>query len=364
MSSDQITYVLVALVVTGVAILLLLAGALFARRGRTGDGRAAPATGPDLAVSAPLPPAPAPAPLAAVPPPPLPATVGGSRCRRRCAAGDRGHRGARCPAGGRPGTGRARCHPGGPGGGRPTRARPARPGGHRGLSLDLAPAPRDRRLRRGVAADRHGFGGCRRGPRDRGGGGAVGSLHRPRHRASTSLLAWERALAEENARYVALPPPGEVVVAGARRPRPVRAQFGAEPARRILTAVGDAMRRCARRTDRVAHVGGGRFLVLLPETDEIQAINYVERVRAECERWLDGRRRGPPPCHRLGEPQRRRRARHRPARLPRSGCTPSGAAPPAPERRTPTHLADGGAGRVASAPPARGALVGLSARPR
>jgi hypothetical protein len=28
-------------------------------------------------------------------------------------------------------------------------------------------------------------------------------------------------------------------------------------------------------------------MVLLPETDEIQAINYVERVRGECDRWLD-----------------------------------------------------------------------------
>ena len=26
--------------------------------------------------------------------------------------------------------------------------------------------------------------------------------------------------------------------------------------------------------------------MLLPETDEVQAINYVERVRAECDRWL------------------------------------------------------------------------------
>jgi hypothetical protein len=25
---------------------------------------------------------------------------------------------------------------------------------------------------------------------------------------------------------------------------------------------------------------------MLPETDEVQAINYVERVRAECDRWL------------------------------------------------------------------------------
>jgi diguanylate cyclase (GGDEF)-like protein len=63
--------------------------------------------------------------------------------------------------------------------------------------------------------------------------------------------------------------------------------FGAGASHRILAAVGEAMRRKARRTDRVAHVGGGRFLVLLPETDEIQAINYVERIRGECDRWLD-----------------------------------------------------------------------------
>lgn len=64
-------------------------------------------------------------------------------------------------------------------------------------------------------------------------------------------------------------------------------QFGPEAAHRVLAAVGGALRRNARRTDRVAHVGAGRFLVMLPETDEIQAINYVERVRAECVRWLE-----------------------------------------------------------------------------
>ena len=33
--------------------------------------------------------------------------------------------------------------------------------------------------------------------------------------------------------------------------------------------------------------GDGRFAVLLPETDEIQAINYVERVRRTCDLWLE-----------------------------------------------------------------------------
>ncbi|OGN82573.1 MAG: hypothetical protein A2X23_01385 [Chloroflexi bacterium GWC2_73_18] len=36
----------------------------------------------------------------------------------------------------------------------------------------------------------------------------------------------------------------------------------------------------------MARLAQGRFAVLLPETDEVQAINYVERVRGECERRL------------------------------------------------------------------------------
>ena len=53
MSSDQITYVLVALIVTGVAIILLLAGAILARRGRGGAGQAAS----DIEAAAPVCPA-------------------------------------------------------------------------------------------------------------------------------------------------------------------------------------------------------------------------------------------------------------------------------------------------------------------
>jgi GGDEF domain-containing protein len=45
--------------------------------------------------------------------------------------------------------------------------------------------------------------------------------------------------------------------------------------------------RLARRADYVARLEPGRFGALLPETDEILAINYVERVREACERWLE-----------------------------------------------------------------------------
>ncbi len=102
-----------------------------------------------------------------------------------------------------------------------------------------------------------------------------------------TLFAWERTLADENERYVRYRRPVSVVVAEVDGLSRLVDRFGAEPARRVLPAVGDAMRRLARRTDQVAHVGGGRFLVLLPETDEVAAINYVERVRVACERWLE-----------------------------------------------------------------------------
>ena len=63
--------------------------------------------------------------------------------------------------------------------------------------------------------------------------------------------------------------------------------FGAEVADRLIPPVADALRRSARAADRVARLSHTRFGVLLVETDEIRAINYVERVRAACDRWLE-----------------------------------------------------------------------------
>ena len=56
---------------------------------------------------------------------------------------------------------------------------------------------------------------------------------------------------------------------------------------RIVPAVADTLRRDAREADHVARLGTGRFAILLPETDEILAINYVERVRRAAELWLE-----------------------------------------------------------------------------
>jgi diguanylate cyclase (GGDEF)-like protein len=102
-----------------------------------------------------------------------------------------------------------------------------------------------------------------------------------------TLLAWERVLAEEGVRLTRYRRPVSVASIELDGMVPMMKQYGPEPARRIIPAVADMVARTARRTDRVAHIGAGRFMVLLPETDEIQAINFLERVRSNCEEWLE-----------------------------------------------------------------------------
>jgi diguanylate cyclase (GGDEF)-like protein len=64
-------------------------------------------------------------------------------------------------------------------------------------------------------------------------------------------------------------------------------RLGDDAGERVVPAMADTIHRLARDADHVARLGTGRFGVLLPETDEVQAINYVERVRRACELWLE-----------------------------------------------------------------------------
>ncbi|MDA8237143.1 MAG: GGDEF domain-containing protein [Chloroflexi bacterium] len=276
MSSDQITYVLVALLVTGVAILLLLAGVLLARRGRGARPAAWTAPAEAAAVAAPVavagPPAavevrpaslPAPAALDAAPSGPaatahaegvVPAEETIVTAADREAAARRVH---------------------------DPREQEIIEG-----FLSISPrrreaaaydAPREPAASVPIAV----------GPGEGRAGAVPADPYVDDVTGLESRAAWDRVLADENARYVRYRRPVGVVVAELDGLARFEGQFGAEAGHRVLAAVGGAMRRGARRTDRVAHVGEGRFLVLMPETDEIQAINYVERVRGECERWLD-----------------------------------------------------------------------------
>ncbi len=320
MSSDQLTYVLVALIVTGVAILLLLAGALFARRGRSGTAepsRAPDLPPPDIAPAAAVVPATllparpvpsistAPPTLAApqvpapdlVPPDPVAAAPDPVAAAPDPVAAAPAPVAALPAAEDLPGSGIPPSEPEHlpeESGVTPADLEAAARRVHDPREQDviegfLSISPR-RRETAAFDAPRRPTAAARVAPT-----AAVATAPReipPDSQVDDitgldSRAAWDRALAEENARYVRYRRPVGVIVAELDGLARFEQQFGEDASRRILVAAGGAMRRGARRTDRVAHVGGGRFMVLLPETDEIQAINYVERVRGECERWLD-----------------------------------------------------------------------------
>jgi diguanylate cyclase (GGDEF)-like protein len=98
--------------------------------------------------------------------------------------------------------------------------------------------------------------------------------------------SWGRILEIENARLLRYRRPVTIVMADVEGLQRLADRMGDEPVRRLLPVIADALVREARSSDWVARIGDGRFAALLPETDEIQAINYVERVRTACEPWL------------------------------------------------------------------------------
>jgi diguanylate cyclase (GGDEF)-like protein len=98
--------------------------------------------------------------------------------------------------------------------------------------------------------------------------------------------AWSRILEIENARLLRYRRPITIVLADVEGLRHLAELLGEEPVQRLLPVIADTFIRETRTTDWIARVGEGRFRALLPETDEIQAINYVERVRTGCELWL------------------------------------------------------------------------------
>lgn len=86
---------------------------------------------------------------------------------------------------------------------------------------------------------------------------------------------WDDALHHEDARVARYGRPASVlVIAIAGAPGPL--------AERAAPAIGAAIRKAARETDRVARIGPGRFHVLLPETEDAEATAVAERIRAAC----------------------------------------------------------------------------------
>ncbi len=105
------------------------------------------------------------------------------------------------------------------------------------------------------------------------------------HDAETGLFgpeAWSRILAAESARLRRHGGVATVVVVELAPPATT-----ARAARAPASTVGDVaglLTSTARTSDLVARLGPDRFAILLPETDEVAAVNFVERVRPSCDR--------------------------------------------------------------------------------
>lgn len=108
--------------------------------------------------------------------------------------------------------------------------------------------------------------------------------------ALTGLLLpaeWNRIVADEDARIARYGRPATVVIIELDGLDRLISVLGQEAGDRVLPAVSDALSRNARGADQLARLGPTRFGILLPETGEVEAVNYVERVRQVCDLWLE-----------------------------------------------------------------------------
>ncbi len=115
----------------------------------------------------------------------------------------------------------------------------------------------------------------------------------PRRTESAAPLAhvdeavnWERRIREESTRLSRYRRPVTVVLVELDGFERLVGRLGSDAADRLIPAIAETLVRNGRATDQVSRLGPSRFGVLMPETDEIQAINFAERIRAQCDRWL------------------------------------------------------------------------------
>ncbi len=98
---------------------------------------------------------------------------------------------------------------------------------------------------------------------------------------------WNRVVADEDARNHRYGHPTTVVVVEVEGLDRLAGAIGTAAIERILPAVADTLSRNARGADHLARLGPARFGILMPETGEVAAINYIERVREACDLWLE-----------------------------------------------------------------------------
>jgi diguanylate cyclase (GGDEF)-like protein len=97
---------------------------------------------------------------------------------------------------------------------------------------------------------------------------------------------WDRLIISETARVRRYKRPATVVlveIAGLTR---LGELWGKDVAERTLVSAARTLSQSIRTSDHIARVEPIRFAILLTETTEIDAINFIERARVSCERDL------------------------------------------------------------------------------
>jgi len=97
---------------------------------------------------------------------------------------------------------------------------------------------------------------------------------------------WDRMLSSERARARRSRRPATVVLVEIAGLDELAATAGGDAARMALTNAGRTLTQQVRASDCVARTDRARFSIFLPETDEIEAINFVERARTAMETSL------------------------------------------------------------------------------
>jgi diguanylate cyclase (GGDEF)-like protein len=90
---------------------------------------------------------------------------------------------------------------------------------------------------------------------------------------------WRKIVIAEMARATRYRRPVTVVILDLDGLAEIERAWGIEVARHTMREIAQCLRRMARTSDHLARIGTTRFGIVLTETDEVAAINFVERVR-------------------------------------------------------------------------------------
>jgi diguanylate cyclase (GGDEF)-like protein len=97
---------------------------------------------------------------------------------------------------------------------------------------------------------------------------------------------WDRLVSSELARVRRYHRPATVALIEIAGMGPFASLWGADVAERTFVKLARTLAVEIRSSDHIARIDRTRFAILLTETDEVAAINFIERARAACERHL------------------------------------------------------------------------------